>query len=86
MENNRFKKKRKTERINKIKKSITTRIYPERIVFDILGALYTNHIFFSVFEHGESIKYAYDLLNGVELYGQRLRLQHKETGLGKAFL
>jgi len=37
---------------------------------------------FVVFEHGESIKYAYDLLNGVELYGQRLRLQHKETGLG----
>lgn len=37
---------------------------------------------FIVFEHPESIKYAYDLLNGVELYGQRLRLQHKETGLG----
>ena len=36
----------------------------------------------SVFQDRESIKYAYDLLNGVELYGQRLRLQHKETGLG----
>jgi len=37
---------------------------------------------FIVFEHEESIKYAYDLLNGIELYGQKLKLQHKETGLG----
>ena len=35
-----------------------------------------------VFHHEESIKYSYELLNGIELYGQRLRLQHKETGLG----
>jgi len=37
---------------------------------------------FIVFEDPESIKYAYDVINGVELYGQKLRLQHKETGLG----
>jgi len=37
---------------------------------------------FIVYEHEESIRYAYELFNGIELYGQRLRLQHKETGLG----
>jgi len=37
---------------------------------------------FVVFQDRESIRYAYELLNGVELYGNRLRLQHKETGLG----
>jgi len=37
---------------------------------------------FIVYEHRESIKYAFDIFNGIELYGQRLRLQQKETGLG----
>lgn len=37
---------------------------------------------FIMFQHSVSVKYAYDLFNSVELYGQRLRLQNKETGLG----
>ena len=38
---------------------------------------------FVIFQHEMSVQYAYDLLNNVELFGQRLRLQNKETGLGK---
>ena len=38
---------------------------------------------FIVFQHVESIKYAYDLLNGTELFRQQIRLQQKETGLGR---
>ena len=37
---------------------------------------------FIVFQHAESTKYAYDLLNGTELFRQPIRLQNKETGLG----
>ena len=37
---------------------------------------------FIVFQHTESVKYAYDLLNGTELFRQQIRLQQKETGLG----
>jgi len=37
---------------------------------------------FVVFQHEESVKYAYDLLSGVCLFGSNLRLQNKETGLG----
>ena len=37
---------------------------------------------FITFEDVESVKYAYDLLNGTELYRQSIRLQNKETGLG----
>ena len=39
---------------------------------------------FIVFQHVESIKYAFDLLNGTELFKQQIRLQQKETGLGKS--
>ena len=38
---------------------------------------------FIVFQHVESVKYAYELLNGTELFRQQIRLQQKETGLGK---
>ena len=41
---------------------------------------------FIVFQHTESVKYAYDLLNGTELFRQQIRLQQKETGLGKSYL
>jgi len=37
---------------------------------------------FIVFQHSVSVKYAYDLFGNVELFGQRLKLQNKETGLG----
>ena len=37
---------------------------------------------FIVFQHAESTQYAYDLLNGTELFRQPIRLQNKETGLG----
>ena len=37
---------------------------------------------FIVFQHPESVKYAYDLLNGTELFRQQIKLQQKETGLG----
>jgi len=37
---------------------------------------------FIVFQHVESIKYAFELLNGTELFRQPIRLQQKETGLG----
>jgi len=37
---------------------------------------------FIVFEHEESVKFAYDLLNGVELHRSKIRLQNKTTGLG----
>ena len=37
---------------------------------------------FIVFQHAESVKYAFDLLNGTELFRQQIRLQQKETGLG----
>jgi len=40
------------------------------------------HFGFVKFQHEESVKFAYDLLNNVQLFGQRLRLQNKETGLG----
>ena len=38
---------------------------------------------FIVFQHVESIKYAFELLNGTELFRQPIRLQQKETGLGR---
>ena len=38
---------------------------------------------FIVYEDQESVKFAYDLFNGVQLYKIRLRLQNKTTGLGK---
>ena len=38
---------------------------------------------FIVFQHAESTQYAFDLLNGTELFRQPIRLQNKETGLGK---
>ena len=37
---------------------------------------------FIVFEHEDSVKFAYDLLNGVELHRSKIRLQNKTTGLG----
>ena len=37
---------------------------------------------FIVFQHAESTQYAFDLLNGTELFRQAIRLQNKETGLG----
>lgn len=37
---------------------------------------------FIVFQHAESVKYAFDLLNETELFGKQIRLQQKETGLG----
>lgn len=37
---------------------------------------------FIKYQHEDSVKYAFDLLNNVELFGQKLRLQNKETGLG----
>jgi len=37
---------------------------------------------FITFEHVESVKYAFNLLNGTELYRQSIKLQNKETGLG----
>ena len=39
---------------------------------------------FIVFQHEESLQYAFDLLNGTELFRQPLRLQNKTTGLGKS--
>ena len=41
---------------------------------------------FIVFEHEESVKFAYDLLNGVELHRSKIRLQNKTTGLGEVTL
>ena len=41
---------------------------------------------FIVFQHVESTQYAYDLLNGTELFRQPIRLQNKETGLGSKLL
>jgi len=35
-----------------------------------------------VFHHAESVPYAFQLLNGTELFGQKLRLQNKATGIG----
>jgi len=37
---------------------------------------------FIVFQHEESVQFAYDLLNGTELFRQKIRLQNKTTGLG----
>ena len=37
---------------------------------------------FIVFQHQESTQFAYDLLNGTELFRQQIRLQNKTTGLG----
>ena len=37
---------------------------------------------FIVFQHVESTQYAFDLLNGTELFRQPIRLQNKDTGLG----
>jgi hypothetical protein len=37
----------------------------------------------SVFQHPESVDYAFKLLNGTELFNQNIRLQNKATGLGK---
>lgn len=37
---------------------------------------------FIVFHHPESVEYAFNLLNGTELFGQKIRLQNKATGLG----
>jgi len=37
---------------------------------------------FIVYQHEESVKFAYDLLNGTEIFKQRIRLQNKTTGLG----
>ena len=37
---------------------------------------------FIVFEHEESVKFAFDLLNGVDLHRSKIRLQNKTTGLG----
>ena len=37
---------------------------------------------FIVFQHQESVKFAYDLLNGTELFRQPIKLQQKSTGLG----
>ena len=34
---------------------------------------------FIVFQHAESTQYAFDLLNGTELFRQPIRLQNKET-------
>ena len=39
---------------------------------------------FIVFQHEESLQYAFDLFNGTELFRQPLRLQNKTTGLGKS--
>ena len=38
---------------------------------------------FIVFQHQESTQFAYELLNGTELFRQPIRLQNKATGLGK---
>ena len=37
---------------------------------------------FIVYEHEESVKFAFDLFNGTELHRGRIRLQNKTTGLG----
>ena len=37
---------------------------------------------FVLFQHAESTRYAFDMLQGTKLFGQPLRLQNKETGLG----
>jgi len=37
---------------------------------------------FIVFQHEESTEYAFNLLNGTELFRQAIRLQNKDTGLG----
>ena len=37
---------------------------------------------FIVFQHVESVKFAFELLNSTELFKQPIRLQQKETGLG----
>ena len=37
---------------------------------------------FIVFQHVESTEYAFNLLNGTELFRQPIRLQNKDTGLG----
>jgi len=37
---------------------------------------------FVVFQHECSVKYAYDLLNNTQLFGNKIRLQNKTTGLG----
>lgn len=37
---------------------------------------------FIVFQHEESVKFAYELFNGTELFRQKIRLQNKTTGLG----
>ena len=41
---------------------------------------------FIVFQHQESTQFAYDLLNGTELFRQNIRLQNKTTGLGKCWV
>ena len=38
---------------------------------------------FIVFQHEESTEYAFNLLNGTELFRQAIRLQNKDTGLGE---
>lgn len=37
---------------------------------------------FVLFQHAESTRYAFDMLQGTKLFGQPIRLQNKETGLG----
>ena len=39
---------------------------------------------FILFCHPESVKYAVILLNNTALFGQHIKLQHRETGLGLA--
>ena len=42
------------------------------------------YVLCAVFHHPESVPYAFELLNGTELFGQRIRLQNKATGLGES--
>jgi len=37
---------------------------------------------FIVYDHPESVRFAYDMFNGVELFGSRVKLQNKAIGLG----
>ena len=40
---------------------------------------------FIVFQHEETTNFAYELLNGTELFKQPIRLQNKTTGLGRHY-
>ena len=48
----------------------------DRVTGDHLSVAYI------LFSHAESVKFAFNLLNGTVLYGQQLRLQNSATGLG----